>query len=265
MDRNNRLMTLDRFVRDICIELGDMDASKNYLRVYSIAIRVLDDFSENMLAVYKTALLTVKDNSTVDMPDDAISPKSLDKYIRIGNNDFVYPLIKSSNVDVNVHEIVSVPQNAFACPEVPESVDVNELSQQYRYVGAGIDSAYYLPHYYGEYYGYHQNRYYGRWYWHEEDPGRVIIDPSGCLRGGDKALLTYKVADMSYNLIKKAEYFMISRRVLQIYWQSINNSKAMMYFDQFRREIRQYKKTKEDFRYEDIIKAFQQGYASSNM
>ena len=263
---NHSITNLDDFVINLCEAfLGDPD-HKSYMRVYRLAAQAIKELKINLLPTYESDVLKVKDNLTVTLPTRATAPISVDKYVRVGDVDCVYPLRISKDASHNVLEIVQKPANAWACPQVPESVDTSQLSQQYDYYTAsGRLTAYYLPHYYGEYFAYSESRFYGEYYWGKDNPSIIVFGPNGCVSKGDNVIVRYSVSDPALNIIPIDMNPIIRTRVLQWYWEASNPSKGAYYKREFQGEIAQKQRNEQRFSYDELIDAHVRGYSSNNM
>lgn len=263
---DNNITTLDAFVTNILEGfLGDSQ-HKLYARVYRLSAMAIKELRLNLLPTYKSNVFQVAENLTVALPSEAMAPISVDKYIRVGNTDCVYPLRLVKDVSQNVYEIVQKPANAWACPEVPDSVDPDTLTHSYDYYSnSGTRTAFYMPHYYGEYFGYSESRYYGQYYWDKTNPDVVVFGPGGCISIGDNVIIRYSVSDAQLNILPIDMVPIIRTRVLQWYWEASNTSKSQYYKREFQGEIAQRQRGLNTFDYDELIDAHIRGYSSNNV
>lgn len=73
MSNRKRYITIDQFIRDICVGLGDNDFKK-YQHLYRLLVNTVADELEFMVPNVKDCRVEVLSNFTAQMPDDCITP-----------------------------------------------------------------------------------------------------------------------------------------------------------------------------------------------
>ncbi len=247
----------DDFIMDICASLDDPEG-KQYLKVLRIALREMRNFKTFLVSNIKGIKVVVESNFSAPMPEDCIYPIQMGKYVRMNNQDFIYPLGNRKDLQFRTFEMT--PPKKFSCPQNPEDY---ESMQYWDYEWYGAQNRFwYLGSYYGEEYGYKQTRFFGWWTWNEDDH-RIEFDVDGCLSEGDFVAVRYRAHNSEVQEFDSFIEEPLRNKILAEYFRPSNPTTSAQYFDMFRRSYRMYKHQKVQAGHEEILDAITSGYSSA--
>lgn len=260
----SRFITIDRFVRDLASSLGDPEAKKTYVPLLRLTVSAMDELHLNIIPVVESKMITVGDNLTAPLREDAVRVLQVMKYVKVGNRDCVYPLGQLDSFSFRPDEMIVRPSNYWACDQSPSSSDGCNLTHKFFISGAPSDY-WYLGHYYGEYYGYKETRFFGFWAY-DDTYKRVVVQNGGCVSEGDTLIVQYEIlpCEDEFKLIPREARQMLRYFVLSQHWENTNPSKANYLFTQFKRFLRTYKQSRfRKYSYQDWLDAITSAYSST--
>lgn len=242
---------------DICSRLDDPEG-KLYLKLLRILLSEMRTFNNFLVPNFKGIKVAVESNFSAAMPDDCIKPVQAGKYVRVGNQDYLYPLGNRNDLQFRAFEMT--PPKKFACAQTPETYE-SQTYWDYEWQG-GYNRFWYLGSYYGEIYGYKQTRFFGWWTWDEAEK-RILFDVDGCLAEGDFVVVRYKASNTQVEEFDAVIEEPLRNKILAEYYRTSNPGISAQHFDMFRRSYRMYKHDKLNASQEDILDAITSGYSSA--
>lgn len=256
-----RYEALDSVIRQICILDNDMDATQ-YLRVGTITSRVLYDLNLNLLPKVSTTLLEIKENMSVDFPENSVD------IIKVGlccdgKIQVLHPSHKVCGIGEGRSSLGS--QNNCTCNDEESVISVPETIAGGKPKGCAscmFHNCFYYGNYYGEMYGYKVA--YGKrgTYKIDYQNDRILFNNSGGIGVGTNVLVEYKsnIDNFQSKVIPRDAFMVIAFRTLQLMYGK-QPTLAMYNFDQFRREWNMYKMRYSTISLEAIVAAFRSGYS----
>lgn len=261
--------TFDEVVRLICSYLDDPQALSKYVKVAKGLMIALDDLNLHTFPRIKTARLIVKDNLTVDLPEDFVAISKVGLCCDNGN---IQPIIRNTNLCPPKEE-----EKFFKCCDCKKETDdegnideeKSESCHRCTFYNYSISSTYGsvdYPYTYSKYYfGYKPNMYVAGSYDLDEVNQRLIIGTGCQVEQGTEIIVEYNAAndDDSYMMIPKKAYLTLQHYVA--HWAKSNKQPqvARYEFDLFRRHRDNLKRSLLRYTAEDLLAALRSGYRSS--
>lgn len=250
-----RYITLDNFIRLLAAILDDPEAKRTYTKLLRLTISELQTLNLTSIPNVETKILTVNANNTIDLPESAIRPLHAGKYLKINGKGGVYPLGKKSAG----FELAIKPNNGFDC--APSNIEDTDVVFSYQNYNRDTLDLLYIDSFYGERYGFREDRVFGYWSF-DKEWGRMIFE-DGFIEPGDQVVVKYNVYNDDFKVIPLELKDVLQYKVLHTFYLNSNIRKAAYHNQKFKMEFSRYKRSVLDgYSYDDWINAIQKGYYS---
>lgn len=252
-------METDSFIRDICSALNDPEGKRLYVKALRQLGVVLRDLNFTVPRI-KSDSGVIGQALQLDMPYCCYDVIKAGRWVKVGNNDFVYPLGKRKGYEDIPEAAISSHHGGVGCSEIPETVEAENFIPYYNFQGYGVANFGYIGHYYGEYYAFRQSRFYS-YFVYNENLNRIEIVDNGFIKPGHVVVYSYLSAEDDY-LIPIEMEMVVRYRVMELMAEGENPRKASYYFNQYRRHLRQYNDRKDTYSYQDYLDALTSEYST---
>jgi len=265
----SRMISLDRFVRDVLSSIGD-DQADGYIRMLRIALRVIPEFKEYIDVRIKSDIYEVESSMTVTMPEDCIEPLFAGRYHKKTNalgatDEYVWPFAKKERGDMQsrLSFIERSRLDARVIPDTENFVPDSHLDIYLYNFGGGSNQHHFKwpSYYFGENYDLTESTVYGFWSYDEYE-NRLVLDRSSAINPGDYVAVQFQSSHQDYSaVIPEHAYSMYRARCLQVHNEGIGNLNMARHFRlELKAEISMFKRKKLDkLTLGDYIDAFRRG------
>lgn len=255
-----RMVSLDEVVRSMAAQMDDPEADRTYTKLFRLASEVIEDLGTLIIPDVKSCKVAVEANLTAPMPKDCVKPIQAAKLIRAGGADCVYPLGQKSGIAFRPD--IFIPSTRFGCPETSDETPSDVCYCFENFYNLGSPEFFYMPWYYGEFYGYSEDRFFGYWDY-DQNENQLVFDVGQCIRAGDEVLVKYKSDQSQCKLFPVSQRDLVRYKTLWMFWETSSLQKGRYFLDMFQRAYDVYKRSIETYSYDDYINAITRGYKSA--
>lgn len=260
-----RFKSFDDTVRDICLYLGDLDASKKYIPVSRYLVQVINELNISLFKTIKSTTITVNSNMTADLPNDLITLMKVGVCCEDGR---LRLLGQDNKLCMNV-----VDEGTYNCCDCGESSDDMTVEPKsccskctfhnFTYPSEFADNPFYRG--YTALYGYTPKMFRNGRYRMDYEYNRILLSDGYDVEIGGDLIIEYKssLGDDKYNLIPMELYAVILHRVCQYYYASKQPNQSRNEERLFKIEYKQAKRILNKFTLDDVVAAFRSAYKSS--
>jgi len=267
---NRASFTADTVIRDICLYLGDVQATRLYVPVARFLKHALGEVNIYMTTSIKSQVLGVQNNMTVELPNDVevvckVGICCHGEIQIIGRNDkLCLPTTENffqccdCDKKTNEHGVVDMTScdDSCACDSCTfHNVITND-------VFTWVDSFGSHPYLYG----YAPKMFTDTGTYRHDIDANILVLSGGCkVQPGTSIIVEYKsgMTDEKYQLIPRKLFNTLKHRVAQNIKANSQPQAAEWEGRQFRNEWSMVKRTYQTYTLEDFLAAFRGAYHSS--